>query len=122
MDYIEKIMNRRNQIEIEFHDKDALILQSAHRTTNQAKIDLSDLERYSGTYNAKGFLPLRFSVIEGTLQIAFRGTQLRTFAVDENRFELENTKGFSYTFVEAEDFDLIAIRGQVSRYYSKVEP
>ncbi|HIG43849.1 MAG: hypothetical protein ABGY96_25095 [bacterium] len=94
---------------------------------DQVDIDLSVLENYVGIYDGEGFGKLRFYVVEGNLWIESMTSVLpvrhfKTIALDQNKFELENLKGFSYVFVDAQDYDMISVSGQITRYYKKVEP
>jgi len=74
-----------------------------------------------GIYDAEGFGKLRFYVMEGSLWIESMTAmltvrQIKTIALDQSKFELENLKGFSYVFVDAQDYDMISVRGQITRY------
>ena len=94
---------------------------------NQIDVDLSVLKNYVGIYDAEGFGKLRFYVKEENLWMESLTSMLtvrhyKTIALDQNNFELENLKGFSYVFVDAQDYDMISVSGQITRYYKKVEP
>ncbi|HIL96395.1 MAG TPA: hypothetical protein EYG51_10815 [Pseudomonadales bacterium] len=89
--------------------------------THPVEVDVSSLDKFVGTYESSGFTTLTFEVKEGDLWISTSEvSSLRTVAISSSRFELLEFTGFNYYFVTDPNHDLVAMDGQITRYYKRV--
>ena len=89
----------------------------------QTVVDTSVMDTYTGIYDeTKGLNTLKFDVVYGNLCVGVPDADYltKTIALGHNRFELEESDGYVFTFVDGVDHDLIAGDGQVTRYYQRI--
>ncbi len=100
-------------------------IQESEALQAQSGVDKKVMDLYAGTYDeTRGVNSLEFKVVYGDLCVGVPedGHLTKTNAIDINKFEHAEDKELIFTFVEDEDYDLVAGMGELTRYYQRVSP